>query len=74
MKLIPVGVVARFESSGALIPLSVTWKNGRVYPIDAIIDRKDARSGSPLVRYTVRSHGHDAYLYRKGDLWLMEEG
>lgn len=72
MKKISVGVVAEFSAAGQVIPRSVIWTDGRVYPIESVLDKRTARTDQTLFRYTVRSYGQDAYLYRRGDRWFMD--
>lgn len=72
MRKVPVGVLVQFGSSGDAIPISVTWEDGRVYPIESIIELRPARTSGSRFRYTVRIHNQDTYLYRDGDRWHME--
>lgn len=72
MRRVAVGVMAQFDSAGAAHPLSVTWEDGRIYPIEAVMDVRPARTAANRFRYTVRIHGQSTYLYRAGDRWFME--
>ena len=72
MKKVSVGVLAQFGAMGETHPLSVTWADGRVYPIESVLDLRPARTDPDRFRYTVLIHGQEAYLYRTGDRWFME--
>ena len=39
-----VGVDARFDTEGRIMPLSITWEDGRVYGIDRVLDMRRAAS------------------------------
>ena len=72
MRKVPVGVLAQFGTASDVHPLSVTWEDGRIYPVEAVLDIKPARSSPDRFRYTVRIRGQDTYLYRENDRWYME--
>lgn len=72
MRRVYVGVLTQFDSAGNIHPLSVTWEDGRVYPVESVLELRVARTGVGRFRYTVRIHGQDTYLYRSGDKWFME--
>ncbi len=72
MRKIPVGVLAQFDIVGATHPISITWEDGRIYPIEAVLETRAARNMPGRLRYTVRVHGQTAYLYRTGDHWHMD--
>lgn len=72
MRKVPVGVLAQFDATGILMPLSVKWQNGRVYTIDRVLDMRVSRVNSDNRRYNVVIHAQEAYLYRSGDRWFME--
>ena len=72
MRKVPVGVLVQFGSSADVHPISVTWEDGRSFPIEAVLDMRPARNSPSRFRYTVRIHGQDTYLYREGDRWHME--
>ena len=72
MRKVPVGVLAQFDADGRLLPVSVTWENGRVYNIDRVLDMRISRANHANRRYDVVIHTQQAYLYRTGDRWYME--
>lgn len=72
MKKIPVAVLAQYGTAGDVHPISITWPDGRIYPIDSILDLRTARTSAGRFRYTVTIHGQSAYLYRTGDKWFMD--
>ena len=72
MRKVPVGVLAQFDAEGRLLPVSVTWENGRVYGIDQVLGMRVSRVNRDNRRYDVVIHTQPAYLYRTGDRWYME--
>ena len=51
-----VDVIARFNSEGVLIPLSLTWEDGEKFDIDRITDIRQAaamKAGGQGDRYTI---------------------
>ncbi len=70
-----VKVVARFDKSGKITPLSLTWENGRTFEIDQILDVCQAASlkaGGQGIRYTVKISGHIRYLFFEDPAWFVE--
>ncbi|MBQ8953917.1 MAG: hypothetical protein IJ048_07345 [Clostridia bacterium] len=72
MRKVPVGVLAQFDAEGRLLPVSITWENGRVYHIDRVLGMRVSRMNRDNHRYDVVIHTQPAYLYRAGDRWYME--
>lgn len=72
MRKVAVGVLAQFGADGSTHPISVTWEDGRIYPIESVLEMKNARTQPGRFRYTIRVHGQSTYLYRTGDRWHME--
>ena len=57
MRKVYVKVKAEFDTAGFLSPLSLTWEDGREFPIDRVLDAQRAASrkaGGIGTRYTVR--------------------
>lgn len=70
-----VDVTARFDTQGHLTPLSLTWEDGTVYAIDAVLDVRRAASlkaGGMGIRYTVSISGKKRYLYYEQPKWFVE--
>ena len=74
MRKVPVGVLAQFDASGRLLPVSITWENGRVYQIDRVLGARVSRVNPENKRYDVVIHAQQTFLYRTGDQWYMEAG
>lgn len=75
MRKVYVGVVARFDPAGGLIPQSVTWEDGTIYHIDRVLDARRSASlkaGGIGIRYTVRIHGKHTFLYYEDPAWFVE--
>ena len=72
MRKVPVGVLAQFDAEGRLLPVSVTWENGRVYGIDQVLGMHVSRVNRDNRRYDVVIRAQQTCLYRTGDMWYME--
>lgn len=61
-----VDVVASFASDGRLLPLQLTWEDGRKFIIDRVLDICPApalKAGGQGDRYAIRVRGKDSYLF-----------
>jgi len=61
-----VRVTAAFSEGGQLMPLSLTWEDGREYPIDRILDVRPSpalKAGGQGDRYTIRTCGKESFLF-----------
>ncbi len=61
-----VRVSVEFDEAGTMLPRSLTWDDGRVYPIDRVLDIRPAASrktGGQGDRYTVVIAGQQRYLF-----------
>ena len=70
-----VRVRAQFEPDGRLLPLSVTWEDGREYPIDKVTNvcrAASLKAGGAGVRYTVLIGRTETYLFLEEDRWFVE--
>ena len=65
-----VGVDARFDTDGRIMPLSITWEDGRVYGIDRVLD--SLKAGGAGTRYTVRIGRSETYLFNEDGRWFVE--
>ena len=72
MRKVPVGVLAQFDAGGRLLPVSVTWENGRVYGIEKVLGMRVSRADRKDRRYDVIIHAQQTCLYRSGDQWYMQ--
>lgn len=71
-----VEVTARFDSSGGVIPLSITWTDGRTFEIDRVLDIRKAASlkvGGLGTRYLCEISGSKTFLWFEGPAWFVEE-
>jgi len=61
-----VDVIAAFANDGRILPISLTWEDGREFIIDQVVDdiRQAAamKAGGQGDHYTVRVQGRDKYL------------
>ncbi len=61
-----VKVNSDFDATGSITPRSITWKDGRVFFIDAVRDFRPASMRSPGHSgdcYTVLIQGEEKYLF-----------
>lgn len=75
MRKVFVEVVARFDTSGKLLPMSIVWDDGRTFDVDKILDVRQAASlkaGGQGMRYTCRICGKEVYLFYDAPKWFME--
>ena len=71
-----VPVVARFDKSGRITPLSIEWEDGRIYTIERVLDMCRAASlkaGGIGTRYHVRmANGQQTYIFYEDKAWFVE--
>lgn len=55
----------RFSPDGAMTPLQLIWKDGRIFEIDKVVEVRRAASGagSMGLRYTVKIMGQERRLF-----------
>ena len=61
-----VDVAVHFTKDGRMMPIAITWEDGRNYTIDRVTDIRPAasmRAGGQGDRYTVRVSGRESYLF-----------
>ena len=61
---VPVQVL--FDEEGGMRPRALRWEDGRIYPIDRVLDIRPsgaAKAGGHGDRYTVRIAGKETYLF-----------
>ena len=71
-----VSVVSRTDEEGAVVPVSITWEDGRVFEIDRVLDVRQAASlkvGGCGVRYLIRIGENMTYLFYENPRWFVEE-
>ena len=70
-----VEVNVKFDSEGSMIPLSITWEDGRLFEIDKVTDIRKAASlkaGGIGVRYTIMTNRKQTYLGYEEPRWFVE--
>ena len=75
MRKVYVDVTLKQDKHGNIIPLSVTWEDGRRYEIDRVLDVRRAAStkvGGAGIRFTVRILGRETYIFSDGERWFVE--
>ena len=70
-----VPVTAKFDADGKVIPLDMTWIDGRVYEIDRVLDVRRAaslRGGGLGMRYRCRIGGKETFMWYDDNRWFVE--
>lgn len=70
-----IEVLAQHNPDGTAKPISIKWIDGRVFSVDRVLDAKNApalRSGGLGMRYTVRIHGKEVYLFDEDGKWFID--
>ena len=70
-----VKVLVQFDEEGNIMPVNITWENGRKYEIDKVIDVRRAcamKVGGTAIRYTVRIGRNITYLFEDEGKWFVE--
>ena len=70
-----VAVKAQFLPDGSLMPLSVTWEDGREFEIDRATGRcrrASMKAGGSGIRYTVEIGARKTYRFLEEDKWFVE--
>jgi len=71
-----VEVTAKHNVDGTVRPLSLKWKDGRVFEIDRLTDVRKAASlkgGGLGIRYTCKIMGKQVYLFDDEGKWFLEK-
>lgn len=61
-----VEVVVRFREDGRMLPRTIVWEDGRLFPVDRVLAVSPApalRAGGQGDRYTIRVGGQVRYLF-----------
>lgn len=75
MRKVYVDVTLKQDKYGTIVPLTVTWEDGRKYEIDRVLDVRRAAAtkvGGTGIRFTVRILGRETYLFDDGERWFVE--
>ena len=60
-----VEVLVDHDANGRMLPREITWEDGMKYPIDKVLDIRQAAThvGGQGDRYTIRVLGQERYLF-----------
>ena len=75
MKKVFVNVLARYDTEGGIVPVSVTWEDGRTFPVDRVLEMRPAASlkvGGAGLRYRGRIGRSETYLFLEENRWFVE--
>ena len=70
-----VQVISKTDREGNITPISIVWRDGIYYDVDAILDQRRAcsvKTGGTGIRYTVRIRGRVTHLFYEGPRWFVE--
>ena len=71
-----VSVNATFREYVMILPTEILWEDGRVFPIDRVLEIKRAASlkvGGSGIRYTCRIGRNQTYLFLDDNRWFVEK-
>ena len=72
----PVDVLVRHSTSGKLMPAAILYDDGKTYPIEKVTECFYAKAskigGEMALRYTIRVHGKETYLFEKDGIFFVE--
>ena len=71
-----VSVNATFRKGEMILPTEILWEDGRVFPIDRVLEIKRAASlkvGGAGIRYTCRIGRNQTYLFLDDNRWFVEK-
>lgn len=75
MKKTFVNVVSHLREDGAVVPKSITWRDGRKWNIDRVVHTCASYNGEfEGIRYTIIIGSAEKYLYRLGSTWYVDSG
>lgn len=62
---VPVRVLVECREDGKMVPMQITWPDGRVFAVDRLLDvrKAPAKSGGAGVRFLCRIQGREVPLY-----------
>ena len=75
MGKVDIEVVAKHDKAGRIQPLILVWEDGRKFPIDRVMDVRQAASlkaGGQGMRYTCRIAGKEVYVFCDEGKWFVE--
>jgi len=70
-----IEVIARMSPDSFPMPIKIIWEDGRILEIDKVIEtRKKAstKGGGAGLRYLIKIHGHERYIFLKDYSWFIE--
>ena len=72
MNKVFVQVDSKRLSSGEVVPLTITWEDGRVWAVDRVLHSCPSPDGEyEGIRYTVIIGSAEKYIYRAGHVWYV---
>jgi hypothetical protein len=72
LKRVSAQVDSEQMESGEIVPIRITWQDGRVWNIDRVIHSCASPDGEyEGIRYTVFIGSAERYIYRAGHAWYV---
>lgn len=75
MRKVFVDVLAQYDTDGRILPVQITWEDGRTWEVDRILDMRPGASlkvGGAGMRYLVRIGHTETYLFLEESKWFVE--
>lgn len=70
-----IAVTALISPDGTMMPLSLTWEDGRTFDVDRVVEvkRRPSKAGGGRLRYTCVISGREKHLFLEDDgRWFVE--
>lgn len=70
-----VKVFMEVNEVGDVLPVRITWADGRTFEVDRLLDVRRAaatKAGGQGMRYTCRILGRETYLFEDEGRWFVE--
>ena len=72
MNKVFVQVDSKRLESGEIVPVTISWQDGRIWKIDRVIHSCPSPDGEyEGIRYTVIIGSAEKYIYRAGHAWYV---
>lgn len=70
-----VEVYAKFTPDGGLVPIDITWEDGRKYHVDRVLSKQrcaSRKAGGVGEMYTCIVDGKECHLFYEVDKWFVD--
>lgn len=70
-----VEVYAKFSPEGEVLPVDITWEDGRKYHVDRVLRKErcaSRKAGGAGIMYTCLVEGKECHLFYEVDKWFLD--